>query len=1006
MEEDKILFHKDSYTKGILDGSSGKKRVETIPGAKTNSIYNVFTNNDLSYYQFGYDVGSTIRNNIAPGDGSGGGISPDHNHDDRYSKLGHNHDDRYYTKLEVDEWRDRLINGDLLFGKINARHIQAGTIVAGNSIIADGAIGSAQISKVSADKIDAGIIDTARVTIQGANGNLKLSGNRLQVFEGIGTEQYERVSLGDVDNDGSLYGLRVRGKDGVTVLYDENGVYREGITDGSINNDKIGGDANIDGGKLNISSVITKINEDDTTSIEGVKINVDGKDVSSALYSINMTQDEHSETIQRQQAEIKQNKENIKLKVDNQQYTEDSTEMKSKLEKTNSEINLLKDGLSLKAEKTEVVNQIGEVKDFVSNEIDDISVGGVNYLNNSAPRKATVIPDVDIKWDITLNGKHKLVHWRDYVDDVPDSVLGYHAHIDLNTFHFPCIAFINKNETYGHANRWLGITQDMSKIKSSILPGQYYTISFDAYSDSPLFTFRGGLKHYNKGSDTYGYNSKYMVVQIPMDNVGKWVRYYFTFETNPGFDSSRLVEFEITGHNNLEASGYIKNIKFEDGNKGTQYTLSQFDVDESLDDVVKSSKEYTNESIKTYSSSIDIQLDNITSRVELTEQVGNDLKRKYTEIKQTVDSIDVTGKVNFSDLYTPGRTTISGSNITTGVIDTGRVNIKGQTTRKIVLANDNYCVYDGEENDVNRKVFIGFRRHSSTVNVPSIILGYNGVRPDVDGSVVSGGTYTTYSHYKNIDNPEGLNLSYGALAFKYNSAKNDICTLNMYQNGEVGLQAGTNIYLRAGKAYNSNAQLVVEPDRVYSRKNLSTYGSFFAQRSISTDENMYARVIRAPSMYTNRFYFDSSGHLAFGKNDYNNNMMNGTNWDWQGFNIVNAHIYSARMALPTYNQPRPISLRQKRSTEFVNEDTDNFVKGDTLSEIGFRHSNVINLSRRMRRDTNQIGTNEVVEFIDINNVSNKDEITHNGSVELVKLVFLLVKEVQKLKNIINKGENV
>ncbi len=142
----------------------------------------------------------------------------------------------------------------MLFNKINANHIQAGTIVAGSTIIANGAIGSAQISKVSADKLDAGVVNTSKVTISGANGNLKLRGNRLQVFEGIGSSQFERVSLGDVNNDGTIYGLRVRGADGNTILYDENGVYREGITDGSINNDKIAGDANIDGGKLNIHS--------------------------------------------------------------------------------------------------------------------------------------------------------------------------------------------------------------------------------------------------------------------------------------------------------------------------------------------------------------------------------------------------------------------------------------------------------------------------------------------------------------------------------------------------------------------------------------------------------------------------------------------------------------------------------------------------------------------------------------------------------------------------------
>ena len=123
----------------------------------------------------------------------------------------------------------------------------------------------------------------------------------------------------------------------------------------------------------------------------------------------------------------------------------------------------------------------------------------------------------------------------------------------------------------------------------------------------------------------------------------------------------------------------------------------------------------------------------ITSRVE-------GLDGKYTQLKQTVDGIDLTGKVSFSDLSTSGRTTINGSNITTGTINTNRVNIKGGTTKKIVIANDNYCVYDGSETDVNRKVFMGFRTNTAT-NAPSVILGYNGVNPNVDGAVVSGNIY-------------------------------------------------------------------------------------------------------------------------------------------------------------------------------------------------------------------------------------------------------------------------
>ena len=666
---DKIIKHKNAYIKALKSAISGNELDVSSPRVDSTSPYYIELNEEQEVSSFAYEVGKTLKGNVGGsdnGDNGDGGISTSHNHDDRYAKIVHDHDGRYYTKLEIDEWRNRLINGDLLFNKITSRHIQAGTIVAGSTIIANGAIGSAQISKVSADKIDAGVIDTSKITISGANGNLKLRGNRLQVFEGIGTSQFERVSLGDVNDDGTVYGLRVRGADGNTILYDENGVYREGITDGSINNDKIAGDANIDGGKLNIHSVITNINENNTGTIHGTKVDIDGESVTSKVYNIILSQNEHSETIERQQAQIQQNTENINLKVSNQKYTEDMSAMESRFERAESEIDILNEGIKLSASKTEVQNQINNLKDFVSSEIGDISIGGANYLNNSAPRKATVwdLP----QWDTTINGKHRLTYWQDYNENVDLPQAGYHPHIDLDTFHFPCIALINRNGTYNLANRELNLKQEIHNVEEFITPNETYTLSFDAYVDTPNFSLNGGLYHRVVESSLYNYHSGFMDIVFSSDEINTWKRVSYTFNARVGIDTSEPIYLSIYAHNNPEGSSYIKNIKLEKGNMMSQWTPSQFDVDDSLNDVIESTKDYVNESIESYNSSIDIKFDSITSRVERTENGINDVDSKYTEIKQTIDSIDLTGVVKFKDLYTPGATVITGENIETGTV--------------------------------------------------------------------------------------------------------------------------------------------------------------------------------------------------------------------------------------------------------------------------------------------------------------------------------------------------
>ena len=631
---DKIIKHKDAYIKALKSAISGDELNVSSPRVDSTSPYYTELNEEQEISSFAYEVGKTLKGNVGGsdnGDNGDGGTSTSHNHDDRYAKIVHDHDGRYYTKIQIDEWRDRLINGDLLFNKINSNHIQAGTIVAGSTIIANGAIGDAQISKVSADKLDAGVVNTSKVTISGANGNLKLRGNRLQVFEGIGSSQFERVSLGDVNDDGTVYGLRVRGADGQTILYDENGVYREGITDGSINNDKIAGDANIDGGKLNIHSVITNINKNNTGTIHGTKIDIDGESVTSKIFNIELNQDEQSETIERQQSEIDQNKEQIKLKVSNQKYTEDMASMTSKLEKAESDIEILNEGIKLTASKTEVQNQINKVKDFVSSEIGDLSVGGANYLNNSAPRKATV--DELITWDRTLNGTRRLTYWQDYNDSVESPEIGYHPHIDLETFHFPCIALINRNAKFSMANRELSLRHEIHKAEEVIIPNETYVISFDAYSDTSLFSFHGGLYHKNVESNNYNYHSGRMDITISQDNVGTWQRYSFTFDTHKGINTSEPIYLIINGHNNPEGSGYIKNIKLERSNVVSQWTPSQFDIDDSLDDVVNDMKEYTNKSISEYNTNLDVRFDGINQSVSKIDKTVNGVKNDLSNLE-------------------------------------------------------------------------------------------------------------------------------------------------------------------------------------------------------------------------------------------------------------------------------------------------------------------------------------------------------------------------------------
>lgn len=987
--------------------------------------------------------------------------------------------------IEAEHIKAGVINADhITSGTITADKIQSGSITAGSGIIADGAIGNAQISKIDAAKIEAGIIDTSKVTIQGSNGHLRLKGNRMQVFDGVGTQAKERVSVGDVNGDGTIYGLRVRGADGQTILLDENGVKSEGITDGSITNDKISSDANIDGAKLNIDSVISKINEDGTETIQGTKIEVDGTTLETKLYDIKMKQDENTDSISQAQTQINANTNSLKLKVDEQTYTNDKKDMTSKLDKNTSEINLMKGQIALKVEHTDIENAKSELEGVMDSKINtakseikvttDAISQNVSQLSNTVSNKAdgSTVSSLNNKvssLETSVNGiSGKVTSLEKTTTTLGTQVdaANTNASSALNKVNSATTTANNAQNT-ANTNKsnitdlqgevstvksnvaslevtTSGISQKVSSVESTTatLSGKVNTASNNAtyalnkansanaladskskvFTSTPTVPYKVGdlwvqgtngdvmkcktarasgsytasdwekASKYTDDTKANTVDGKVTTLQGTVNTTNSKVA---SLETNLNGITSRVGKVET---NQTSINGQVTGLESRMSNAESKITES------AITNVVKESQ-----FIKDINGNITTNKNNISKIEQTSNSITSsvkDLEGKYTEIKQTVDGIDLTGKVSFSDLSTSGRTTINGANITTGTLNTSKVNIKGGTTKKIVIANDNYCVYDGSETDVNRKVFMGFRPYNSNAQyIPSVMLGYNGINPNVDGAVVSGGTYTTYSHYPNNNNPESINQSYGALSFKYGASGTQFSTLNMYQNGDIDLKAGKSIYFRPNLRAKDNHVFAISDVDVGCRVPFKCTSTIFTNGDITTDRNIHAYgnisasgsmscgtilpnnisigsglSINSNGIYTtghitgNMVKTDSyrftNNHIAFGKSDYNNNMMNGCNWDWQYFNLVNVKVYPVSLSLPTIDEPTIQTVSRTHK--------------DTLSQIKFP-------------EARELSVEESAPSIDISDVTNKEEITTNGDVDLIKLVYLLVKDVQTLK---------
>lgn len=142
---------------------------------------------------------------------------------------------------------------------ISAVNSMVGEAVISGALISEASIVDAQIVGLSANKIKAGIIDTGLVRVQGPDGHLVIKENSLNIYdeEDSSGNRRQRIRIGDVSDivgRTDKYGLVVMGSDGKTVLYDETGVYNEGIKDNAISNTKLMEDS-VDGRVIRAGSI-------------------------------------------------------------------------------------------------------------------------------------------------------------------------------------------------------------------------------------------------------------------------------------------------------------------------------------------------------------------------------------------------------------------------------------------------------------------------------------------------------------------------------------------------------------------------------------------------------------------------------------------------------------------------------------------------------------------------------------------------------------------------------
>ena len=134
------------------------------------------------------------------------------------------------------------------------------SLTSDNVVIDNSVIKDLIASNISVSDLKAGNIDSNRFNIVGSSGNLLIKDNTIQIKDSNRT----RVQIGkDASNDYNMYVWDSTGK----LMFDATGLKADGIKSKIIRDDMISDTANINGAKINISSLITEVNKDTNTQV-------------------------------------------------------------------------------------------------------------------------------------------------------------------------------------------------------------------------------------------------------------------------------------------------------------------------------------------------------------------------------------------------------------------------------------------------------------------------------------------------------------------------------------------------------------------------------------------------------------------------------------------------------------------------------------------------------------------------------------------------------------------
>ena len=384
-------------------------------------------------------------------------------------------------------------------------------------------------------------------------------------------------------------------------------------------------------------------------------------------------------------------------------------------------------------------------------------------------------------------------------------------------------------------------------------------------------------------------------------------------------------------------------------------------------------------------SKIDQKADNIN--LEVSKKVNSNsiisaINLSPESIKISSSKINITGFVTFSDLSTPGSTTISGSNITTGYVKGSRIDAKNLTVQtnsgintlmidsngqvelrpksmtvntddKITfLATNNYrnmllyggqvCVYNNMNDSFMATIGHVLRSSNSTYRGVGVLAG-KGCNTFFIGRDSTWGDILT----NRSPNPLGsLFINFESITAQTDGVKGIHLRDITYTNSDLiaigntrpsisgfnSIQATSGVFDNWKCAYNEATVM-----RYNANTNMINLGKNLNVNGFSISG---AARVESPKVYMDSLYALNGN---YGKQLIRTNgwdMFNGVNWDWQGYNILNANLTGCSISYSLLNTTNQLVDVESSKIKLACEDIS---KIDENGEVIFDISDMLHL---------------------------------------------------------------